>query len=126
MKKISTHFAAMILFVLIGFTASAQCTGTVEIKNASGDDWTVSYYNNDIFVPAQSSVTLGFFNANPSIGRGVILGPITSNTFACAHKFQNNPDIWNAPCAPNTFQVTYTGVLDPATGCYNSGQIYIQ
>lgn len=125
MKKVITHLMLVSTFVLLGTAVFGQCTGTVDIKNGSTDDWTISYYNNNIFVPANSSVTLGFFNANPSIGRGVILGANTS-TSACAHKFQNNPDVWNPPCAAGTTQVTYTGVLDPATGCYNSGLIYIQ
>ena len=125
MKKAITHFMILSTFVLLGTTVFGQCTGSVDIKNSSGDNWTVSYYNNNILVPAGTSVTLGFVNANPTIGRGVILGS-PSTTVGCAHKFQNNPDIWNPTCAPATTQVTYTGVLDPATGCYNAGLILIQ
>lgn len=126
MKKTITQLMLVSTFVLLGSTLFAQCNGTVDIKNVSQDDWTISYYNNNIFVPASSSTTLGFINADPQIGRGVILGPVTSTTAACSHKFQNNPDIWNPPCTTGTTQVTYTGALDIGTGCFNSGLIYIE
>ncbi|MCJ8290589.1 MAG: hypothetical protein HRT58_13055 [Crocinitomicaceae bacterium] len=120
MKRKITQLLMTSAFLLIGSGAYAQCTGSVYIKNKSNDDWTVSYYNNDLVVPAQSDATLGYINANPNIGRGVLQ---TANT-SCNHKFQTNPDIWNAPCTFGTSLVYYQATLD-LNGCYNSGVIYI-
>jgi hypothetical protein len=135
MKTTLLHIVGVLSFALFSTGVDAQiigpgpggaCSGTVDIQNGSGDGWTVSYYNNNIFVPAGTQVTLGFVNADPTIGRGVILGPLPATLNACAYKFQNNPDLWNPPCAPNTFQVTYNAVQNPANGCFTSGLIRIQ
>ena len=128
MKKSITKLLVLCAFLLGGTGLYAQiiggsgCTGTVGIKNNSSEDWTVSYYNYDLVVPAGTSATLGFTNANPTIGRGVLL---TASPNTCNHKFQTNPETWNAPCAAGTNGVYYEAILSPSTGCYNSGKIYI-
>lgn len=121
MKRTITQLTALCAFLLLGTITYAQCTSTVYIKNASNDDWTISYYNNDITVPAQTDATLGFFNADPTIGRGALL---TSNPNGCSHKFQTNPDTWNPSCALGTQTVYYEATLD-LNGCYNDGFVYI-
>jgi hypothetical protein len=122
MKKTITQLTLLCAFLVMGTITYAQCTGSVYIRNNSGEDWTVSYYNNDLVVPAGTDATLGFINANPTIGRGVLR---TANPNDCNHKFQTNPDFWLATCAPSTTGVYYEAVLTPSTGCYNSGRIYI-
>ena len=72
MKKSITQLTLLFAFLVMGTITYAQCTGSVYIRNASGEDWTVSYYNNDLVVPAGTDATLGFVNANPTIGRGVL------------------------------------------------------
>jgi hypothetical protein len=119
MKKSITQFTAMMLFLIIGSSANAQCTGTVNINNKSGDVWTINYYGSNITVQPQSTVTLGFLNASPSLSRGAMLGSQSSSTSACTHNFQDNLEVWSVPCAPNTSEIIYKGVLDSATGCYN-------
>ena len=121
MKKSITQLTMLFAFLVMGSMAYAQCTGSVYIKNTSNDDWTVSYYNNDLVVPAQSAATLGYINANPNIGRGVLQ---SANLNGCNHKFQTNPDFWNVPCTPGTNFVYYEATLEP-NGCYNNGMIYI-
>jgi hypothetical protein len=129
MKKTITQLTMMVAFVLMGSMASAQlCSGSVTIKNGSQDTWTVSYYGvQSPPIAPNTQFNLGFNNADGTQGRGVILGPsVTTVTSFCGHKFQFNPEIWNAPCAPGTASVTYSGTQDPATGCYTSALIYIQ
>ena len=121
MKKSITQLAMMVAFLLMGSGAYAQCTGSVYIKNASNDDWIVSYYNQDLLVPAQTDANLGYLNMSSSIGRGVLLD---SNPNDCNHKFQTNPDTWNPLCALGTGTVYYEATLD-LNGCYNNGVIYI-
>ena len=125
MKKSITQFTAMMLFLIIGSSANAQCTGTVNINNKSGDVWTINYYGSSIAVQPQSNVTLGFTDASPSLARGVMLGGQTSTPSACGYKFQGGNDVWNAPCAPNPTQVSYSGVLDSGTGCYTVGFVIL-
>ncbi len=121
MKKTITQLAVVITFLMLGSVSYAQCTGSVYIKNASNDDWIVSYYNQDLLVPAQTDANLGYINMSPTIGRGVLLN---SNPNDCNHKFQTNPDTWNPTCTLGTGTVYYEATLD-LNGCYNDGQIYI-
>ena len=121
MKKSITQLTMMVAFLLMGSGVYAQCTGSVYIKNASNDDWIVSYYNQDLLVPAQTDANLGYLNMSPNIGRGVLLA---NNPNDCNHKFQTNPDTWNPPCTFGTGTVYYEAVQD-INGCYNNGVIYI-
>ena len=98
------------------------CNGTVNIINNSGDDWTISYYNTDIVVPANDQDVLGFTNADITTGRGVLWN---GNLNDCNHKFQTNPDFWFAFCAPNTSTVSYFA-NETSPGCFSSGVIIIQ
>lgn len=127
--KISTKIALVAALFTMSFSAQSQCAGVIGIKNGSQDVWRISYYNNDVVVQPGTSINWAFFGGSPNIGRGVILEPSTSPgpiIGPCSHKFQNNPDIWNAPCAPGTVKVTYNALLDPYTGCYNYGTIRIE
>lgn len=119
----------MVAFSLMGSMAYAQlCTGNVKIDNQSQDTWEVSYYgvSSGPIAPG-GQLNMGFANADGSQGRGVILGPSISPVASfCGHKFQLNPEVWNAPCAPGTATVTYSGTQDPFTGCYTTAKIIIQ
>lgn len=128
MRKTILHIACAVSFVLFSTGVDAQvvgpggCSGTVNIVNNSGDDWVISYYNNDITVDAGDSQVLGFMNVDITTGRGVLWD---GNVNDCNHKFQTNPDFWFAFCAPNTSTVSYFA-NETSPGCFSSGVIIIQ
>lgn len=129
MKKSILYIACALTCILFSTGVDAQvvgpgpgCSGTVNIVNNSGDDWVISYYNNDLTVDAGNTDVLGFTNVDITTGRGVLWD---GNVNDCNHKFQANPDFWLAACAPNTSTVSYFA-NETSPGCFSSGVIIIQ